>query len=340
MYVLPFRDVVNLNKNSIIVSYFSILESGGKLAISPQTVQNRSMSEKLKLIMSMTGYGRSEVEIEERRLVCEIRTVNHRFLEISLKLPPGWVALEDQIRRQVKQLIRRGRVDVFLSVASDQPRERSLQFDWALLEAYLQTQQQIAARYDLRAELSMADLFHKSELWQFAEQAEDVKQFVAPLKQVLSAACADVVQMRQTEGRVLANDLADRCERLQATLAQIKKSAPQAVEQYRRRLQQRLADWLDAGQLDPERLMAEVALFADKADIAEECTRLASHLQQFQAALALAEPVGRRLDFLLQEMQRELNTIGSKANHEQISYWVIQGKSELEKMKEQVQNIE
>lgn len=298
------------------------------------------MKKQQYLVKSMTGFGRSEVEIEDTQLIIELRSVNHRFLEISVKLPSGWLALEEKIRKQVKNYIRRGRVDLFISLAKEQSRKRELQFDWMLIEQFLQAEKQIKARYALDGQLTISDLFRQSELWDLVEPNPDLEHLEAPVLTGVAKACEQLAQMRAEEGMALAADVAARCNRLQTYLVEIQKVAPQVLDHYRQRLQKRLDDWLQDQQIDQDRLMMEVAIFADKADITEECTRLASHLKQFETALKISEPVGRRLDFIIQEMQREINTIGSKANNQAILSWVIQSKSELEKMKEQVQNIE
>lgn len=296
--------------------------------------------EEKQMIMSMTGYGRSEVQIDGKTLITEIRSVNHRFLEVIMKLPAGWLALEDSIRKQVKKWLRRGRVDLIVSLEGDSDHEQQLQFNWKLLEHYLQIQKKLEQDYGIHSELRMGDLLARDELWSFDESEQDLDQLTPHLLQSIQEACQQLVQMRQQEGEIIADDLMKRCQKLKEILSNIHSRAPQVSASYRKRLEERLAELFAGEKLDQDRLLMEVAIFADRVDITEECVRLSSHIKQFEDALGSTDPVGRRLDFLLQEMNREINTIGSKANDQMISSWVVQSKSELEKMKEQVQNIE
>lgn len=291
-------------------------------------------------VLSMTGYGRNEVEINGIHLVTEIRSVNHRFLEIYIKLPPNWLALEELIRRQVKQKIRRGRVDILMTVTREEPAEKELQFDWKLFESFLDIQKQIASNYSMSPKLTMGDLLQHPEFWSVQEPEVELEVLKQPVLESVKIACDAMIAMRSEEGKVLASDLMKCCQKLHNYLKQIQSLAPRVVISYRDRLKQRLMEWLGHEEIDQDRWMTEVAILADKSDVSEECTRLYSHLLQFEETLQSTEPVGRRLDFLVQEMNREVNTIGSKANDQSIRALVVQSKSELEKMKEQIQNIE
>lgn len=291
-------------------------------------------------VQSMTGYGRSEIFIEGKKLVTEIRAVNHRFLDVVIKLPPGWLMFEDAIRRQVKKCLHRGRVDLFLSFANESEQERQLQFDWELFQRYVQIAEKLERDYGVTGKLRIGDLFLRDDLWSVNEVEQDLEQLEKPILQSVQAACQQLVQMRKKEGKILAEDLAARCQTLHAFVEKIKLRAPQVTDYYRKRLEERLADLFTQEKIDQDRLLQEVAILAERMDITEECTRLASHLRQFQDGLYTTGPIGRHLDFLLQEMNREINTIGSKANDQPIRSWVVQSKSEIEKMKEQVQNIE
>lgn len=295
---------------------------------------------KKQTIVSMTGYGRGKIPFEGKNIVTEIRSVNHRFLEIMVKLPPGWLALEDPIRKQVKEYIRRGRVDLFISIEGISNQDRQLQFDWDLFHDYLQIKKKLENDYGVSGEWTIGDLFRRDDLWTYRESELDLEQLTPYLLQSVQQACRQLGQMRKKEGRVLADDLAKRCQKLKEILKNIKERAPQVSVYYRQRLEERLADLFIQEKVDRDRLLMEVAIFADRADITEECTRLSSHIGQFEEALCSSGTVGRYLDFLIQEMHREINTIGSKANDQMISAWVVQSKSELEKMKEQAQNIE
>ncbi|TCS93067.1 YicC/YloC family endoribonuclease [Hazenella coriacea] len=298
------------------------------------------MIEKKSSIISMTGYGRGEIEIEGIRIVTEVRSVNHRFLEVVVRLPQGWILLEEQIRKLVQQVVRRGRVDVFVSVEGNQSSNKRIDVDWEVVNSFLQASQQIEDRLGISANLTVADLIHKPECWIVEETKEEGEHVKQAITDAVEQACHNLKEMRVQEGIHLATDLYKRVDYLLEIVAEIKELAPLVEQQIRQRISSKLDDMLGGREVDQDRLLTEVAIYADKADITEECTRLESHVQQFTLALQANEPVGRRLEFLIQEMNREINTIGSKANQQTISSLVVSAKSELEKMKEQVQNIE
>ncbi|SEN16331.1 YicC/YloC family endoribonuclease [Lihuaxuella thermophila] len=296
--------------------------------------------EKRNKLMSMTGYGRGEIDKNGIRYVTEIRSVNHRFLEIVIRLPHGWMGLEEAIRKQVQQVVKRGRVDVFISLEGQLQPERTVQVDWGLIESFIQVGRQVEERLGIESRITLADLISKPEFWLIEEPKWEADDHRDAVFQSVERACLDLKEMRQREGEHLGNDLMQRVKAILALASKMKEEAPQAVRQMQNRLQDRMNELLQGREYDPDRLLMEVAIFADKADISEELTRLESHANQFMDALGSADPVGRRLDFLIQEMNREVNTIGSKANLRSISALVVDCKSELEKMKEQVQNIE
>ncbi|MBA4494194.1 YicC/YloC family endoribonuclease [Paenactinomyces guangxiensis] len=296
--------------------------------------------EKNSRLMSMTGYGRGEIDNNGIRFLTEIRSVNHRFLEIVVRLPHGWLSLEEAIRKQVQQVIRRGRVDVFITAEGNLQSERKVEVDWGIVESFVQVGKQVEERLGISGSLTIADLINKPECWIIEEPEWDVDEYREALLQSVEEACQDLKKMRQREGRHLAGDLSGRVQTIVRLVDKMKQKAPLAVEHIQNRLHARMQELLAGREFDENRLLTEVAVFADKADITEELIRLESHARQFLLALSSTEPVGRRLDFLIQEMNREANTIGSKANIQSISSLVVDCKSELEKMKEQVQNIE
>jgi uncharacterized protein (TIGR00255 family) len=291
-------------------------------------------------VFSMTGYGRGEVESDQARFLTEIRSVNHRFLDIVVRLPAGWLSVEESVRKIVKQYVRRGRVDVFITVEGSMGPNRKVDVDWKLVEGYLHSTQQIKEKLGMKGDLTLSDLIQLPHIWSIEEEMWNLDQFESTLLSSVEQACQTLFRMRQQEGAHLRQDLIHRLYILEDLVDQLLQLAPQVASHYRERLQERLHDILDDISGIEDRLLTEVAIFAEKADITEELTRLKSHLHQFLQALDSDSPVGRRLDFLLQEMNREVNTIGSKANHSSISRLVVECKSELEKMKEQVQNIE
>jgi uncharacterized protein (TIGR00255 family) len=231
-------------------------------------------------------------------------------------------------------------VDVFVQVRTEQPSRRTVTVDWGIAESVVRTAREMKEHFALSGSLSVSDLFHVPEIVSVEEVPLDPESCSAPLLEAVREACFNLVAMREKEGAVLAEDLASRTETLRKRLSEIRERAPRVVDDYRRRLEARLKEWMGGVSLDESRLMMEAALMAEKADIEEELTRLESHVSQLLQLLSSDDPVGRRLDFLLQEMNREINTIGAKANDGYISMCVVDCKSELEKMREQVQNIE
>lgn len=289
----------------------------------------------------MTGYGRYVGYLNELKLTVEIKSVNHRFCEMSFRLPRHLLLFEDRLKRQIQEKIHRGRIDVFVSYQSDTLTKRKLNLDWDLAQAYLSSVQQMKDRLHVAGDITVQDLLGIEGLFQVVEEESDVEQFRNPLFNALDQATLQLLEMREEEGNALAQDLSKRVIAIQETVALLTEYSPKVKAFYQNRLELRMKEFLQhRAEIDEARIINEVAIFADKSNIDEELTRLASHCQQFTRTLSLEEPVGRKLDFLVQEMNREVNTIGSKANDIEISQHVVELKSNIEKMKEQVQNIE
>lgn len=293
------------------------------------------------MIKSMTGFGQAEYTDGERKFLVEMRSVNHRFCEISVRMPRQLNVLEEAIKKKIQETIKRGRIDVYIAIEHEGETPQSLEVNWSLADEYVQINREINQRYQWNATLASRDLITLPEVVQVKEEADDVESLRLPLLEAVTLASERLLEMREVEGEQLKVDLTSRVKHLTTLLDEIKKQAPTVVENYRERVRRRLTEFL-GNQLDIDegRLLTEVALFADRSDIDEEITRLESHCKQFLNNLKGNEPVGRKLDFILQEMNREANTIGSKANDLLISQKVVELKAELEKMKEQVQNIE
>lgn len=291
-------------------------------------------------VVSMTGYGRGEIESDGIRIITEIRTMNHRFLDMVIRLPNGWMALEDLIRKQVQHTIKRGRADIFVTIEGLKPPERKAEVDWNLLESFIQAGKALKEKWGIHSELTMADLINKPELWLIDEVKPSVEEYEESVLASVETALQSLKTMRRQEGVHLSLDLMKRVAQLDDYLEEMEKIAPKVSEHIGNKLRKRLEEWLGHSDIDLDRIVTEAAIWAEKADITEELTRLKSHIDQFRKTLKKEEPVGRKLDFLIQEMNREINTIGSKANLQAISTYVVECKSELEKMKEQVQNIE
>lgn len=287
---------------------------------------------------SMTGYGRGQVTTESLTYVVEVRTVNHRYLEIQLRLPSGWMALEEVIKKRIQRFVHRGRVELFLRLEGGQQGKKEIQVDWELLSSLQKQKQQIEQQISLSTPIQ--DLWVWKEILQVVESPIQLDEHRPYVLAVVDQACHQLQAMRQTEGAHLAQDLMARSKRLHQCRQEMACLAAKTVYLHKERLQTRLQELLADHELSEERLLTEVAILAERSDVTEELTRLESHLQQFQQVCQQEGPIGRRLDFLLQEMNREVNTIGSKSQHPQMSSWVVEAKSELEKMREQVQNIE
>ncbi|GAA4715972.1 YicC/YloC family endoribonuclease [Brevibacillus fulvus] len=296
------------------------------------------------MIRSMSGYGRKVAFQASFQLTVEMRSVNHRFCEVVVRLPKSWGMLEGHVKKIVSQYIQRGRVEVNVAIEhSGDAHSAEAAIDWNQAELYVQGAKQLVERFSLQDQLTAKDLLLMPGVLQQKEDATAPAEMLAELlEETVEAAVIDLLQMRQAEGQKLMRDLQQRLTQIGEWLKQIGELAEAAVEEYRHRLHQRLTDALQgfSFELDQQRLLQEIVLFAERSDISEETTRLESHCAQFGEQLTKTEAVGRKLDFLLQEMNREANTIGSKANYLPIQQLAVEIKTEIEKMREQVQNIE
>jgi len=289
---------------------------------------------------SMTGYGRGEAQGLSKQFTVEIKSVNHRYLEVFIRQPRQYAMLEENIRRFIQKFIQRGRVDVFIKVEELGEQKPEIKVDKEIAVAYYESLKDLADNLQISPDINVFQLVSLPEVIKLEEVEEDLEQVWQILQKALIQGLEQLVEMRKTEGESLKNDLLKRIDLLQKLSEQIYQRSPLVVEEYRQKLQNRIKELLTDYELDEQRLNQEIVYFADKSNITEEIIRLRSHFQQFTKSMALDEPVGRKLDFLVQEMNREMNTIGSKANDMEIGQLVVEGKSELEKIREQVQNIE
>jgi len=288
---------------------------------------------------SMTGHGCGEHVQGGFKFSVELNSVNRRQSDISIKLPVELEELEPRIRDEINAQISRGRINVVVACHRGDAADH-VELDTALAKAYLRAIQKLQKELKLNGSLTLDTILRAPGVLKLAESAVDADAFWPGVESALRKALDRLVKMREKEGKHLAADLAKRLDLLIAGVTAIRAAAPDTLKRYREQLHARVKEaGLDVP-LDDERLAKEVVLFADRCDITEELTRLESHFQQFRASLKSAEPVGRTLDFLAQEMNREINTIGSKANAAEISQQVVKMKAELEKIREQVQNIE
>ena len=292
------------------------------------------------MIKSMTGYGRNECAVHGRTLTVEVKSVNNRYLDCNVRLPRVYSCAEDGIQRRVKNTISRGKVDVYINVEHTSEAAVSVTLNQSVAAGYLTAIRSMAEHFQLPGEVTVGLLSRFPDVFQVDKVPEDLEELTADLHQVTETALTDFDAMRAREGDKLAEDLLSRLETLEQYTGQVEERSPQTVAAYRDKLTAKLREVLEDRQLDEGRILTEAAIFADKVAVDEETVRLRSHLDQFRTMLAEGSPVGRKLDFLLQEMNRETNTIGSKCNDLEISTIVVNMKAEIEKIREQVQNIE
>lgn len=287
----------------------------------------------------MTGFGRSRIASASFSVNVEVKTVNHRFSEVNIRMPRHLLNVEDKIKKKLTEHLRRGRAEVYIMIEGEGAVTRKIQVDWKLLEEYYLFIKQARDKFNIEGNVLLQDLLTRNEFLHIEENEAGNEELEVLVLRAAEEAVLLCKQMRITEGEELRKDLLTSLGLLDINIDALKEYAPQVVSQYKERLMKRMEEFVQ-GQFDETRVLTEVAIFSDKIDINEELTRLKSHIQQFTQTLNELEPIGRKLDFLVQEMNREANTIGSKANDSTITKKVVEIKSLLEKLKEQVQNIE
>jgi uncharacterized protein (TIGR00255 family) len=291
-------------------------------------------------MQSMTGYGRSEVQHEHLRLTIEARSVNHRYLDIAVRAPRLYAPLETRIKQLVGTYLTRGHIDITVAQQTGSSGERALVLDQTLAQQYYRALQQLQETLHLPGTIDLGLILSLRELLKVEEASEDLERVWACMAQGLEEALQALQRMRQQEGAVLCQDLQERVQQIARYVEAIRQRVPLVVVEYQQRLEQRVKELFQQFALEPERLSQEAILFAERTDIAEELTRLESHMQAFTRLLSETGAVGRKGEFLVQEMHREVNTIAAKSNDATISQYVIDIKSELERMREQIQNVE
>ncbi|MGF7185715.1 uncharacterized protein (TIGR00255 family) [Desulfitispora alkaliphila] len=291
------------------------------------------------MIRSMTGFGRAEISNENISLRLELKAVNHRYGEVNVRMPRQLSSVEDKIRSSVLKKLSRGRIEIYINLEETGDRQRIVKVDKELALAYHNSLKDLANMLNLDYKSNLEQLTAYPEVLSVKEQELNVEQAELLIEEALAEALKQVEKMRILEGQKLAEDLMNRIKLIEELLGKVEAKAPEVVKNYREKLSKRLSELVDQT-VDENRLALEIAIFADKASIDEEVVRLYSHIAQFKESLGENVPIGRKLDFLIQEMNREVNTIGSKANDLDISHVVVDLKSELEKVREQIQNIE
>ena len=294
----------------------------------------------MTLVKSMTGYGRAVQTVNGREFTVEIRSVNNRYLDCSVKLPRMLSFAEDTLKQAVKATISRGKVDVFVTQRSEGASDVKITLNSAMVAGYLEAMNAMAEEFKIREDISVALLSGMPEVFTVDKPQVDEEQLLHDLMGVVNAALDNYDAMRTKEGLALKNDLTNRGNTIRELVSQVEAGNAQTVIDYRTRLYNKLQEVLANAAIDESRILTEAAIFADKVAVDEETVRLRSHLEQMDSMLASGGPIGRKLDFLLQEMNREANTIGSKCTDVRLARVVVDIKAELEKIREQTQNIE
>ena len=292
------------------------------------------------MIRSMTGYGRAVQMIDGREITVELRSVNNRYLDCTVKLPRMFSFAEDSVKNRVKAAVSRGKVDVYIGVNAAQAADVQVAVNRPVLESYLAALRQIESEYGVRDDVTVMSLARLPDVFSVEKTEEDEQKLTQDILSVAEEAIARYNTMRETEGAALEADLRSRAATILERVALVEQRSPVTVAEYRERLRQKMQEVLQNTAIDEGRILQEAAIYADRIAVDEETVRLRSHLAQLGDMLTKGGAIGRKLDFLLQELNRETNTIGSKCNDLELSNIVVEMKAELEKIREQTQNIE
>ena len=292
------------------------------------------------MVKSMTGYGRAREMRNGRDITVEVRSVNNRYLDCTVKMPRAYIFAEDRMKARVQQAISRGKVDVFVTIDASAADEAVVAVNEPLARGYYEALTRLKTMFSLSGEVTPEVLAKFPDVLAVTKAEEDVEAIAADICAVLDDALVAYNDMRAVEGEKLAADVAGRVTTIETVVGKVEERSPQTVAAYRQRLEAKMQEVLQSTTIDESRILTEAAIFADKIAVDEETVRLRSHIAQLRAMLASDEPVGRKLDFLIQEVNRECNTIGSKCNDLTIAQDVVNMKAEVEKIREQVQNME
>lgn len=292
------------------------------------------------MIKSMTGYGSAVYSENGKKYSVEIKSVNNRYSDISVKAPRIYGFLEDALRKRAAERIRRGKADIYVTVENDGADSGSVSVDTSLAAQYMKAFSQLSDSLGIPCNMKSEDFLRIQDVFRVEKAEENEDEIAAAAKKALDGALDRFEEMRLREGEKMLEDLQAHLAVIKEETAHIEAHAPEIVEQYRKRIEERMRDILGTAPYDETRLLTEVAVFSDRVNVNEEIVRLKSHISQFSEMLASDEPVGRKIDFLIQEMNRETNTIGSKSNDLEASKIIINIKAEIEKLREQIQNVE
>ena len=294
----------------------------------------------IKLLKSMTGYGRNENTIQGRHISFEIKAVNHKYFEFSARISRGYLFLEDKLKQYIQNRISRGKIDIFLQIETLEESEVQVQVNQSLAAGYVKAFKELKERHGLTGEPSLELLAANSEIFSIHKAPENEALILAAVERVAEPAIESMIKMRRAEGMRLREDVLQRAARIMEIVGSIEEASFETVSAYEKRLREKIEETLSDSRYDDQRVLTEVAIFADKVAVDEETVRLRSHFAQLSKMLESDKPIGRKMDFLVQEMNREANTIGSKCLNPDIAYLIVEIKSEIEKIREQIQNVE
>ncbi len=292
------------------------------------------------MIKSMTGYGSAKGAVGELEISVELKSVNNRYLDVSVRMPRSFLFAEEAVKAAVGRHIGRGKVDLFIGIDSSNADSMTVKVNEPLLRGYVEAIRHISDEYGLPESLDAVSVSRFPDILSVEKKELDAEAISAGIVAVTEEALHDFDAMRQREGEKLCADVLEKLSSIETLVAGIEREAPKTVEAYRARLREKMSELLSSAGVDENRILAEAAIFADRVAVDEETVRLRSHMSQLRAMLEKGSPIGKKIDFLIQEFNREANTIGSKCQNSAISYLVVDLKSEIEKIREQIQNIE
>ena len=291
------------------------------------------------MIKSMTGYGRAKLSKDDREYQIEIKSVNHRYLDISVRIPKQLSYLEETIKKEIAKKVKRGKIDVFVTFENNSLEGKEIKINTELAKAYIDELKKLAEKENILSDIQVTEISKYPDVLNI-QSSQDDEKITEEVLETITIATDNLVQMRETEGNKISEDLLKRLNIINKKVEEIAKLSTGLIEEYVVKLEERINEILKNQEIDKTRLAQEVVIYADKCSIEEEVTRLNSHISQFKNLLNSNEAIGKKLDFIIREMNRETNTIGSKANNLEITNGVIDIKTEIENIREQVQNIE
>ena len=292
------------------------------------------------MINSMTGFGRERMILNNREIIVEVRSVNNRFCEFSARTPRNYGYLDERLKALFKSQITRGKVEVSVSIYKQEGADAEIAINKTIAEGYIKALRSVKDEFSLSDDLSLSSIMRLPDIFTVVKTEDDEEEIWRDVNEVANGALARFLEMRKTEGAKLYDDVLSRLALIEENVGKIEERSPKVNDEYRDRLFARLKEVLQDTNIDEQRVLTEAAVFADKTAVDEETVRLRSHIAQFRGLLDAKEPVGRKLDFLVQELNREVNTIGSKCQDITITKMVVDMKAEIEKIREQIQNIE